>query len=217
MTLPTLFGSLHTIDLIGFCDFHQHPLQWAIDGDYDGDARFLDPTMDNAWLDKEEIRSAAAASDAEVSVKSPRSASLPWTTEKSDLLSEHTLHQSPSGSTVLLEKILAKSNEPVSGRKPCHCKRSHCQKKYCECYGNGVACTNGCKCQQCENSGNNTVVAQPKRRDRCRCKKTNCVKKYCECYASGVGCGVACRCTGCMNVHEEQVVPNTQPRKKLRL
>jgi len=35
----------------------------------------------------------------------------------------------------------------------CNCKRSGCQKKYCECYQGGVACSDACKCQGCKNDG----------------------------------------------------------------
>ena len=36
-------------------------------------------------------------------------------------------------------------------KKGCNCKKSHCKKKYCECYGNGNLCSNTCKCEDCEN------------------------------------------------------------------
>merc|ERR1711939_1104205 len=35
----------------------------------------------------------------------------------------------------------------------CNCKRSGCQKKYCECYQGGVACGDSCKCVGCQNTG----------------------------------------------------------------
>merc|ERR1711988_284986 len=35
----------------------------------------------------------------------------------------------------------------------CNCKRSGCQKKYCECYQAGIACSDICKCQGCKNDG----------------------------------------------------------------
>jgi len=34
-----------------------------------------------------------------------------------------------------------------------HCKRSGCQKKYCECFQGGVACSDHCKCINCKNDG----------------------------------------------------------------
>lgn len=37
--------------------------------------------------------------------------------------------------------------------KVCHCKRSSCVKKYCECYEAGKACTPNCKCEGCKNMG----------------------------------------------------------------
>jgi hypothetical protein len=33
----------------------------------------------------------------------------------------------------------------------CNCKKSHCKKKYCECFDEGKACGNLCKCEGCKN------------------------------------------------------------------
>ena len=35
--------------------------------------------------------------------------------------------------------------------KACHCKRSGCKKKYCECFEFGKPCTANCKCEGCLN------------------------------------------------------------------
>ena len=36
----------------------------------------------------------------------------------------------------------------------CHCKQSHCLKKYCECFHGGANCGTNCKCQNCKNFKN---------------------------------------------------------------
>lgn len=33
----------------------------------------------------------------------------------------------------------------------CRCKRSKCKKKYCECFGAGLACSTNCVCSDCQN------------------------------------------------------------------
>lgn len=36
-------------------------------------------------------------------------------------------------------------------KRGCNCKKSNCQKKYCECLSKGVLCSNMCKCYDCKN------------------------------------------------------------------
>lgn len=37
----------------------------------------------------------------------------------------------------------------------CHCKKSACLKKYCECFQAGVPCHDRCRCQDCQNTAEN--------------------------------------------------------------
>jgi hypothetical protein len=43
----------------------------------------------------------------------------------------------------------------------CHCKKSACQKKYCECFQAGVPCGDNCRCMDCKNQAPCVAHASP--------------------------------------------------------
>lgn len=54
---------------------------------------------------------------------------------------KHTLQKRPDA--------FEKRDKPVG--LGCACKNNRCIRKYCECFRNGLACTESCKCSLCEN------------------------------------------------------------------
>lgn len=48
-------------------------------------------------------------------------------------------------------KLKSMSASKQNQGKGCNCKKSQCQKKYCECFNVGISCGISCKCEDCAN------------------------------------------------------------------
>ncbi|KRX01940.1 hypothetical protein PPERSA_07585 [Pseudocohnilembus persalinus] len=105
----------------------------------------------------------------------------------------------------------------------CNCKKSKCQKLYCECFANQELCSDECNCCDCFNNEHHLEDLEKARKETlnrnstafkskivenqnqlehfkgCNCKKSNCQKKYCECFNQGVQCTKHCKCEDCKN------------------
>eukprot|EP01029_Cantina_marsupialis_P005971 TRINITY_DN164_c0_g1_i4.p1 TRINITY_DN164_c0_g1~~TRINITY_DN164_c0_g1_i4.p1 ORF type:complete len:534 (-),score=167.25 TRINITY_DN164_c0_g1_i4:1509-2936(-) len=57
--------------------------------------------------------------------------------------------------------FVPKITGPLGHRRGCRCRRSHCLKKYCECFQAGVPCGVHCKCTNCMNHEDQPLRGKP--------------------------------------------------------
>ncbi|CAG9329585.1 unnamed protein product [Blepharisma stoltei] len=62
-----------------------------------------------------------------------------------------TLERNPEAFKPKFKSIEIEGEIQSVHNKGCHCSRSACLKKYCECYQNGNYCSNLCQCAGCKN------------------------------------------------------------------
>lgn len=62
-----------------------------------------------------------------------------------------TLERNPDAFKPKFKEILKEGEIQSVHNKGCHCSKSACKKKYCECFQNGNSCSSSCQCIGCKN------------------------------------------------------------------
>ena len=73
-----------------------------------------------------------------------------------------TLDKNPNA----FQAKITRDNAGSEHSSGCHCKKSKCLKKYCECFEAAVYCSEKCKCLDCENYEGSVALAQRKAKIR---------------------------------------------------
>jgi hypothetical protein len=71
--------------------------------------------------------------------------------------------QAFKGTDLQLDDVVVKTPRGTEKTvRGCRCRRSKCQKKYCECFGAGLRCSDNCICEDCENGNEPGAQHKPR-------------------------------------------------------